>query len=290
MSNVKNGSGETTKIVFEKHVVAFIDILGFKNFIKEEEKFRTEKFDDLLKEISENPIFKDELEHNISLPEEMGLVCRHISDSFIITAPCLDNQKIPALYAVSIKAIQIFQVLLSIGLSSRGGIAVGKLYIKDNNLFGSAFIDAYETEQKAIYPRILLNEAAEKELGDVSKKYPRYSFFASMEGKVFLDTFFDLSNVTSDNLDIKTKLNKFKKCIEENLEKFFEPDIRKKWVWIALHFNAVLDYYKVGIDKISIEQNFPIQLNSLNLTDPNWMAKFIVKGHKVSDIRTKQDK
>lgn len=87
-----------------------------------------------------------------------------ISDSFILSAPC-DKPDYPALIAVSIKAIQISHALLNMGLLVRGGIAVGKAYCTDVNIFGSAYLDAYEAKQKtAITPRILRHKSAEEEL------------------------------------------------------------------------------------------------------------------------------
>jgi|GEM_PF-790416 len=264
------GSNELLDVVFEKHVVAFIDILGFKSFIKKAEQKGTKEskqFSKLLDVVSKDPVFKNEI--NL-LPKEMGLVCRQISDSFIITAPCSKTtDKFPSLIAVSIKAIQIYQVLLSIGLGARGGIAVGNLFVKDSNIFGSAFLDAYETESvKAIYPRILLHQTAIYELEELQQyKYRIDSIYAKMNGEIFLDSFFDLTLVSIDGEDISTKLKVLKECIEINLKNTFESKIRSKWSWIALHFNAHLDYYPLEIEKIKIEVNFPIQLNYVNPTD-----------------------
>lgn len=271
---------ELPDVIFEKYVVAFIDICGFKNFIKKAEQAGTKEslqFSELLDVVSRDPVFKDEINF---LPKEMGLECLQISDSFIITAPCLKTtDKFPTLIAVSIKAIQIYQALLSIGLGARGGIAVGNLFVKDNNIFGSAFLDAYETESvKAIYPRILLHQTAVKELEELQQyMYRRDSIFAKMDGEVFLDSFYDLTLVSIDSEDISTKLKEYKECIEINLKKTLEPKIRSKWSWIALHFNAHLDNYPLEIEKIKIEVNFPIQLNYLNPTDQNWMDEFKIK-------------
>lgn len=273
-----NVINEIPDIVFEKHVVAFIDILGFKRFIKEAEQTGTKEskqFKLLLDVVSQNHAFKNELEHNIYLPEEMGLECRQISDSFIITAPCSKTtDKLPTLIAVSIKAIQIYQALLSIGLGVRGGIAVGNLFVKDKNIFGSAFTDAYETESvKAIYPRILLHQSAVTELNELQQyKYRRDSLFAKLDDVIFLDSFFDLTLVSTNSEDIVTKLKAFKECIEINLKNSLELKIRNKWSWVALHFNAHLDYYPLDVAKIKIESIFPIQLDYLNPSDPYWMS------------------
>jgi hypothetical protein len=264
-------------INFEKYVVAFIDILGFSNFIKEAEKRNSDENKQLrvlLKVLDENPVFKNELNENIFLPKDMGLICRQISDSFIITAPCSkSNDNVPTLLGVSIKAIQIYQALLSIGLSVRGGIAVGNLFIEDDNIYGSAFLDAYETESiKAIYPRILLHHTAVKELNDLHEyKYKRPSYFVQLDNDIFLDSFFDVTLISKKHEDITTILKKFKTNIEVNLVKKLEPKIRNKWAWIALHLNAHIEYYQLEVEKINVESIFSFQLDYLNPVKFNWI-------------------
>lgn len=285
---------EMPHVVFDKYVVSYIDILGFSSFIKKVEKVETEegeKFTKLLEMVKENPVFNGNLEDNIFLPEDMDLVCRQISDGFIITAPCSKTSvKLPTLIAVSIKAIQIYQALLSIGLGARGGIAVGNLIVTDGNIFGSAFLDAYETESvKAIFPRILLHHTAVKELDDlVEYRNHRYSFFAQIDDDVFLDSFFDFTVVSKDGVDITKKLKTFKECIESSLKNTLDLKIRIKWIWIALHFNAHLSYDPLEVGKIEIESIFPVKLNYLNPSELNWMASMTAPAKK-GFINTKLD-
>ncbi len=156
--------------------------------------------------------------------------------------------------------------LLSINLAARGGIAIGNLCIKDNNIFGTAFINAYETESvKAIYPRILLHESAINELDSLREyQYRNDAIFAKLDKDIFLDSFFDLTMITSNSKDIKTKIKEFRDCIQTNLKGILDAHVRSKWIWIAIHFNNHLDYYDPAETKINIHEYFPIKINYLN--------------------------
>ena len=53
---------------------------------------------------------------------------------------------------------RITSLLFECSSACRGGIAFGKLYHKDNIVFGPAMIEAYKIEQEAIYPRIIISK------------------------------------------------------------------------------------------------------------------------------------
>jgi hypothetical protein len=270
---------------FRKYAVAFIDILGFSEFIRRAEVPSSDESVRLLKlldRIDESPSFKDGRQNNVFLPRDMELTCRHISDSFVITSPCMAGQKLPALVAVCIKAIQIFQAILSIGFAARGGVAVGNLLVKDQNVFGSSFLSAYDTEKGAKYPRILLHETAEQELQDLCDyKYHRFGFFAESGGETFLDVFFDLFDVSCDSVPPEKRLKSFRDCIEENMRTQDAPAHRDKWIWLARHLNAHLAYYNPtdSVDKINIQDCIGFQINVLNPPDQDWMSPFTSGGH-----------
>lgn len=264
------------KVKFSKNAVAFIDVLGFENFLRKAELDGSEesiKFSTFLDEISKNPVFNDENGENIFFPAELELVTKHISDSFIVCSPCDENQKLPALIAVSIKAIQIFQALLEIGFASRGGIAVGSLYVMDNNIFGSAYMNAIKTEKAAIYPRILLHESALGELNMLCQyKYRHDPMFSKLHDEVFLDSFFDLTLISKNNFDISSKMGFFKACIEKNLKDTIDNRDREKWRWIALYFNAHSDYFSSEIERISVKELLPIEIDYLNHYPGSWLV------------------
>jgi hypothetical protein len=54
------------------------------------------------------------------------------------------------------KTIQIAQRIMELGHLFRGGISVGNVWHEKQNIFGSGYIDAHQTEQKAVHPRVML--------------------------------------------------------------------------------------------------------------------------------------
>ncbi|MFM0240281.1 hypothetical protein [Paraburkholderia phytofirmans] len=130
---------------YTNRVVAFIDILGFKELIlrdRESEVFAALK---LAKE-SEAGQF-----HNAP---KMRLTA--FSDSIVISDEVGDGFGYVRL--LHFTSYLVWQ-LLEMGVLTRGGIGHGRLHHENGIVFGPALIEAYELESKqAIYPRILVPE------------------------------------------------------------------------------------------------------------------------------------
>jgi hypothetical protein len=131
---------------YAHRVVAFIDILGFKELIfrgREAEVFAALK---LAKE-SETGHF-----HNAP---EMRLTA--FSDSIVISDKVGEGFGYPRL--LHFTSYLIWQ-LLEVGVLTRGGIGHGHLHHENGIVFGPALIEAYELESKqAIYPRVLVPDS-----------------------------------------------------------------------------------------------------------------------------------
>ncbi|WP_454826257.1 hypothetical protein [Paraburkholderia xenovorans] len=130
---------------YSDRVVAFIDILGFRELIlqdRESDVFAALK---LAKE-SETGKF-----HNAP---EMRLTA--FSDSIIASDEVGDGIGFTRLLHFT---TYLTWQLLEKGVLIRGGISRGRLHHENGIVFGHAMIEAYELESKqAIYPRILVSE------------------------------------------------------------------------------------------------------------------------------------
>ena len=160
-----------SEIVFRTCAVAFLDILGFQNFIRRVEEPDSEalnEFSRLQEVIRRQLIFTtSDTQQQHLFPSDLGLECIHISDSFILSAPISSDAHpgYSGLVAVSIKAIQLSHQLLGMGFLLRGGISVGNVYRTPKNIFGTGYQDAYNTEAYcAATPRILFHQSAAKAL------------------------------------------------------------------------------------------------------------------------------
>lgn len=127
--------------------VAFLDVLGFKEMVmkkSDENKLKLEKFFSKVLEAFE--IFshdKAELKKLI------------ISDSIILV---VEDKKVH--FETLLKAIRNLQAWLAIeGIWIRGAISHGEINFDEPNkiVYGSGYIKAYLLEQKAEYPRVIID-------------------------------------------------------------------------------------------------------------------------------------
>jgi len=155
----------------EKYVVAFLDILGFGNYVKglnDENKIKgIINFLNILKKL-EKP-YKEESNSGFTI--KLGYV--NFSDSVIVYAPI--NLESPILNSilnllfVNVGFIQA-ATLESFGLPIRGGISTGRFY-DENIFFGDGLVNAYELESKeAKHPRVIIDKNLEDYIKNTTVK------------------------------------------------------------------------------------------------------------------------
>jgi hypothetical protein len=157
-------------------VVAFIDILGFKDIVKANDK---SKNDDIIFELQlaleqafkksittnkhwvDNELLKEKLKH------------KQFSDNIYISFDFKDDYSDYelAVYMVTTIAAHYQRIMLTKGFYVRGGIATGTVYFDEYMIFSNALIKAYEIESKiAKYPRIIIDDGVIKKLNKISKQ------------------------------------------------------------------------------------------------------------------------
>ncbi|QXJ49273.1 hypothetical protein KIV12_05715 [Bacillus altitudinis] len=139
---------------YEHRYIVFIDILGFKNFVEE-----SEENEDQLKNIHEalnyiSRIKRENDEGTLSL-KDMGKEVTVFSDSIVISMPVSNNSE----GWILLNEVIFLQInLMNLGICIRGGMTAGKLYHKENIVFGPAMNEAYNLESNcAIYPRVIVS-------------------------------------------------------------------------------------------------------------------------------------
>lgn len=137
----------------QKHFVAFIDILGFAQYVKDN-SLTPEKPLDLLNKFID-------ISKELNLRDNLKITA--FSDNIVISVPAKEPQppfEYDTEYLNFILYINYMQIhiLLNIGiLPIRGGITFGDFY-HDEILFGRAMIEAYNLERfHAFFPRIVVN-------------------------------------------------------------------------------------------------------------------------------------
>lgn len=152
---------EKPVLAYKKHLVAFLDVLGFREMIG---RGALEKIESYLK-ASE---FTQKTLPNLPF-WEMKMIT--FSDSIVLFVDVSHLGKIQqataatSSFLTTVSNMQLFLARHDIWL--RGGVAVGDLFFDEKNriVFGPSFIEAYDLESKhAKFPRVLVSQ---KLVGDL---------------------------------------------------------------------------------------------------------------------------
>jgi len=149
-----------TQNEYEKRIIAFADILGWRNAIKDSE---CESLKDIVTSIEDyankfSPQLKDIIEGTDGIcstlvKEYSGIEFSFFSDSFVVSAP-ID-------YAKNVFKILAFanDILLRKKLLVRGSVTIGDLCHRQRRIFGPALVEAVEMEENEVmYPRFLCSD------------------------------------------------------------------------------------------------------------------------------------
>lgn len=146
---------------FEDRVVAFIDILGWKAAIKRvfNNSENPAEVNSIIRAVAK--IFEknqDAQKHHNEVPSgrDLGIRFAHFSDSLVFSVPV--NSRAGALSICQI-ASDVIRDVLSLGFIVRGGVVAGKLFHKEQFVFGPALVSAYEIEsQRATFSRVIVDD------------------------------------------------------------------------------------------------------------------------------------
>jgi hypothetical protein len=245
---------------YETRVVAFIDILGFKNSISKSNSDKAE-FDRILQTLTDlkeffiKPKDDDDIETDRELNADTQII--QVSDSLVISR--LIQEQGGIFYMLSDCAFAI-HLLISNGFLCRGAIKVGNMYHKDTTLFGDAFVKAYLAESEERLPIIKFDS----ELFDIIKQYPgpankgyedwevnfvKRNCKKLMTGIYYLNYFTDYDNrVGGGEGSASIHYSKLRDIIITGLQIPKTSSAYEKYRWAADQFNKTAKYF--GLDKI----------------------------------------
>ena len=266
---------------YETMCVAFVDILGFSERIRESES-DDQSFVRVVSALTEIEMQAE------GLPNQPGEIHDSIhmvnfSDSLIISAPV--NPK--SFWKLVLTISKIFSKLVGNGVLLRGAITVGPHYRRDRVAFGPSVIEAYRLEQEScVWPRVMLSKNANNYAQKFAKKdviyekYYRNYFKQHEDGVVYLDYFIDYRRIMNDpdDDDIKLyegKMNLVKASIEEGLANIDRPRIFEKYRWMMEEFNTAVGLtgtYGGNLHPISM---YAVTDNRIRHRDPNLISTLI---------------
>ena len=219
--------------------VAFLDMLGFKKLCYEKIfdcgmiKAVFDDIDLLINTMNENVL-------NIFIPEsiikeiEFGIM----SDSVVISVPHDRMGLIALLYLCS----RVQTMLLSNGISLRGGIAQGEFYKLNNIMFGPALVDAYILETEAINPRIVISDDIIDELknsGVYQNKEHRTQLdlliICDKDDSKYFVNYFNTIELISISHNAYNKKQRIESVINDGL-KNEDRKVRAKYTWLSNYY------------------------------------------------------
>jgi hypothetical protein len=215
--------------VYERRVLAFLDILGFRSLI---EDGREAELLLILKRI-QREFAEADVDPNRFVAETA------FSDSFVVSMK-VDESGFPA---TALVAYVIFHIcgMLSNGILVRGGIAVGDAYHRNGIVFGPAMNEAYKIENElAIYPRVVLSDAvlemlekesieSKLERGQLKQRMAALSL-RDFDGMYFANFLGPLDDVKANGL---SKRQVVQRVVDEGKKKFSkQPRQLAKYLWL----------------------------------------------------------
>ena len=215
-----------------EHVVGYIDVLGYKQLLKE---YSEEKFLNIMHEILTHSMAQA---RSFNLGGHIDIQTNVFSDNMVLSAP----YSIPNVH-MTIQAIQEIQsaILLHYGICLRGSITRGNFYRNRNYVYGSALINAYKVESEiAIYPRVVVGQELISDIMEqrpiLCNGTPSIVFIPGSTG-IFQDNdgayFIDYMNVFEDGDFLKHK-SVLISLIEKHSD---DENIMRKYRWIANYHN-----------------------------------------------------
>ena len=211
------------------HIIAYLDILGAKDMICNDNNF------DFLNHL--NMFMEDAIEESGGgiFPKEEEIYIKIFSDNILLAIELKENdeQRENKITILLNTVANIYNEILRYGYLIRGAIVEGKFFHNDIIVYGKSLVEAVQLEENvAKYPRILVKT-------EVNTPNNLYYLMKDNDGEVFLNVF-HLCNIFDDVAFKINLLELLKK--HKNNEK-----IKEKIMWMINYFNSWFTKYEYRI-------------------------------------------
>ncbi len=258
--------GLESDIEYHQGIVAFIDILGFKEIVRKSERspknLKTiyqsleflkgreipENWNLQLVELEEDTQKKGLAEFDISERTQSSA----FSDSIVVSVFVNEKNINASLSTLIANLAFVGSKLMMDGILIRGGITLGKIIHTETGIvFGQGLIDAYHLESRAAkFPRIILSDKLISKLNyPLDTKHNRFPYHQYLkrfsDGCVGLHQLMYFEVLQSweemSKRRLTSSLRKIKKTILNGLDSSFEfPDVHSKFVWLKDEYEELL--------------------------------------------------
>lgn len=253
---------------YEERYVAFIDILGFKNLVKDAEQDSTllEKLVSILQGYEEYLKSSEEIDTIGQCTPNKFLLNMFRIVSFSDCVVISTKNDITGLVLITTLITLMYNKLLYRGIFTRGALSKGKLIHTPSIVLGAGLNNVVEFEKTAaIYPRILIDEPV---LKDIRFYFERQQVAGpnlcrkDFDGLYHLDLLHKKviemnSHTKGPKLEEEEKCNEYMVNIKQEIEKALAKHphdlaIKAKIRWLAQYFNESAESF--GVSKIVIPE------------------------------------
>jgi hypothetical protein len=234
------------RVTYRLELVTYLDILGFKAQIEQRTAGEISR---ILRRFKENARPDPETE------KTYGATYRNFSDLSVRAVPLYTEAnltyRIGPLYSELLSLVHIQCALLDEGILIRGGLTLGQVVKSWGLLYGPGLVRAYQLEQKAVHPRILIDKVVFEELRardsvirrhDVKTERKFISRMVRVQGAV---TFVDYLRGIQDEFDEPEYYLQFLAKHRDLVEKGLHDSRRQKKVlakyrWLRSYHNTTI--------------------------------------------------
>ena len=235
---------------YKEYYIAFIDVLGFKQMIKEktcQEVVNVYKSIKSMRTLQE--VIKEGGEEK-SVPviphDEIGI--KVMSDSVCIYIRAELPESLFQLMFICMD-FQSRMLELNPPILLRGAITKGELYSNGDILFGPGFVKSYLMEENnASVPRIII---AKETIDEYNEKFPKRKVPSNMYNRDY-DAFCYVEYVSAYGLTNREKMGHYDelyKCVEKVLNSTTDDSVRNKYLYLESKVLPLLNSQSQNVDK-----------------------------------------
>jgi hypothetical protein len=253
--------------IYEDHLVAFIDILGFRDAIGDEH--RAANFLKMLKALAEyNDNFELEFKPAANGRDRSTAITPAVtafSDNIVISYPVKAFEdwkhfngwefRVSLMIAAMRGPIgRIAKYAFQNRFLIRGGIAYGPLHHSDGIVLGPAFLEAYDTERcRAVHPRVVFGPSIKNAKGYEVWEPVLEKHDDGMTALSFLTDFLHIGRdeATQDAPDVRARISEIQRVIDAEratLAAQNKTAALGKWDWFKAYFESKVPKDKLALD------------------------------------------
>ena len=250
---------------YENRIVAFIDILGFKELLDKTVDKEDNDVEEYINAINDAyKIIRNvwELDADVAKPDTLSKqiekenrkkkkIVTIFSDTIVVSF----LQSAPSeIFFTLIEIKWVIMNLVNKGILCRGALAYGKLIHSDKMIFGPALVEAYISESKAaLYPRVIVsheliqlagNYSANNHTPEEEIEYVKDLLKKDTDGMYYIDYFLGAQSELEDpEYDFPVYLTKMGELVRKGIRSN-RPDVKIKYMWMREKINEVIELGK----------------------------------------------